>query len=260
VPTPGVDIVTEIACDEFGGVKNLFDGMEPIFAMVNPQIRPAFLKEPVNIFVGFHRDIWPLGVKLLNIETVGSLHQGTKCMANPFSESPFLIRIRGEAGPFYRWPLRLWPGEYDVIVDINRNGVYDPGIDLLDGGSQVGFVISDDGKTQPLYKIILSSYDDLNFENLTSVEIRAQVVTTDGTPVPDVTVFFNVGKGPGTVAPPSSITDINGIATTIFDGGNPGEWSLIRAFVIIDGKKYIARISQWGQCGCVHNQGTGSGG
>lgn len=260
VPIPGVDLVTDIACDVAGVYKNLFDGMEPIFGMVNPEIRPAVLGEPVSIFVMFHRDVWPQGLKLLNIESVGSLHQGTKCLANKFSGSPAFILIKGEAKPLYRYPLRLWPGDYDVIVDINRNGVYDPGVDILDGASQVGFVVPDNGESQPLYKIILSSYDDLNFEDLNSVEIRAQVVTGDLTPVPNVTVHFSVAKGPGSVNPLVDITDAEGIAITIFDGGAPGQWSLIRAFVDIDGMRYTARISQWGQCGCVHNQGTGTAG
>jgi hypothetical protein len=256
-PTPGVDIVTDIACDVVGNHKNVFDGLEPIYAWVNSPIRPAELGEEVSIFVTFHRDVWPLGLKLLNIETVGSLHQGTKCEANQFSENPRIIQVRGDAKPLYRRALRLWPGDYDVIVDINRNGVYDPGIDILDGGSQVGFSISDDGESQPLYKIIESSWDDLNFASSTAVEIRAQVVTTDGTPVPDVIVHFNVARGPGSVTPTSGITDINGIVTTIFDGSTPATPSIIRAFVDIDGIRYTARISQWGKCACAHNQGVG---
>ena len=43
-------------------------------------------------------------------------------------------------GPVLVWHARLVPGHYDIVIDANRNGVYNASTDGLDSGSP-GFVV-----------------------------------------------------------------------------------------------------------------------
>ena len=46
----------------------------------------------------------------------------------------------GEIAPALVWHAPLAPGSYDIVIDANRNGVYDAATDGLDSGSP-GFVV-----------------------------------------------------------------------------------------------------------------------
>ncbi|NIA11458.1 MAG: PKD domain-containing protein, partial [Nitrospiraceae bacterium] len=46
----------------------------------------------------------------------------------------------GDVGPVLVWHAPLTPGRYDIVIDANRNGVYDTSTDGLDSGSP-GFVV-----------------------------------------------------------------------------------------------------------------------
>jgi len=48
--------------------------------------------------------------------------------------------VSGDVGPVLVWHARLTPGSYDIVIDANRNGVYDAATDGLDSGSP-GFVV-----------------------------------------------------------------------------------------------------------------------
>ena len=48
----------------------------------------------------------------------------------------------GNIAPVLVWPAPLVVGEYDIVIDANRNGVYDAHVDGLDSGSP-GFVVID---------------------------------------------------------------------------------------------------------------------
>ncbi len=48
----------------------------------------------------------------------------------------------GGVGPVLIWHAPLVPGSYDIVIDANRNGVYDAATDGLDSGSP-GFVVVD---------------------------------------------------------------------------------------------------------------------
>ena len=47
------------------------------------------------------------------------------------------------------WHAPLVPGEYDIVIDANRNGVYDVSTDGLDSGSH-GFVVIPDVPPSPV--------------------------------------------------------------------------------------------------------------
>jgi len=50
--------------------------------------------------------------------------------------------VNGGVGPVLVWHASLVVGDYDIVIDANRNGVYDASIDGLDSGSP-GFVVID---------------------------------------------------------------------------------------------------------------------
>ncbi len=48
----------------------------------------------------------------------------------------------GDITPTEVWPAPLTPGEYDMVFDANRNGIYDVGIDVVDNPAHPGFVVT----------------------------------------------------------------------------------------------------------------------
>ncbi|NLP10859.1 hypothetical protein GX408_10740 [bacterium] len=255
-PVGGADIITDIACDAYGNYKNTFTDMEAVYGLANPLVRPAELASLLplchsNVVVSPHKAIWAKDDPLIHIETVGSMHSPLEVVLDPSSGSMGLTMVRGECRPGYRQPLRLWPGDYDMIVDVNNNNMYDPGVDLLDGGTQVGFTIAG---TPPPVKFIFFALPD--FEAMGKTPMRAVVLKSDHTPVVGATVSFNVGKGPGEVDPKSVVTDAHGMAETLFWGAEEAKWSIVRAIVMVDGVQYVARISVWGDMCSTHNQGV----
>jgi len=48
----------------------------------------------------------------------------------------------GDIVPTDVWPAPLTPGEYDIVFDANRNGIYDVGIDVVDNPAHPGFVVT----------------------------------------------------------------------------------------------------------------------
>ena len=44
-------------------------------------------------------------------------------------------------GPANVWPPPLTPGEYDMVFDVNQNGVYNAGVDVVDDPNHPGFVV-----------------------------------------------------------------------------------------------------------------------
>jgi hypothetical protein len=47
----------------------------------------------------------------------------------------------GDLGPVDVWSPPLTPGEYDMVFDVNQNGTYDAGIDVVDDPNHPGFVV-----------------------------------------------------------------------------------------------------------------------
>jgi hypothetical protein len=250
------DIIMDIACDELGMYHNSFTRLDGIYALAKPLIRPSGLNtmghvSHSGIYVSPHKSIWKKGDRLIHIETVGSMNSAVEAVIDTSSGALALTLVRGPSKSGYREPLRLWPGDYDMIVDINNNGTYDPGTDLLDGGTQIGFSIPG---IPPDVKMIFYAMPDVDVSNTTP--LRVVLIRGTGEPIVGATVTFNVGKGYGSVAPASVITDAEGMATTYFTGAEPGQWSIVRALVTVDGIQYVARISIWGDLTYTHNQGV----
>jgi len=261
-PPSGADILAEVACDANGNHKNEFAETEAIWASVNPLTRPADLPVLMDlchstIFISPHKSVWQKNDPLVHIETVGSLNAPIEALVEPTSGSLALTMVRGESKLGYRQPLRLWPGDYDMIVDVNNNFSYDPGVDILDGGPHVGLKIPG---TPPAIKFIFFALPDFPIVANGKFLLRAVVLRGDHTPVTDAKVQFNIGRGTGSLDPKSGLTDEQGMTHTFLWGMQEAQWSIIRAVVTVDGVQYEARISVWGELCLAHNQGIIIGG
>jgi len=150
---PGeMDLVAELGCTEdvyekgpaprVGSDKALCVRAAPALVGEHPMANEA------SIYVVRHQDAWKTGDKLENkgpgptkVRTVGAWG---------------IDRVRV-------WPAPVLPGTYDVVVDVDNNGSYDRGIDLLDNtgtqenGVSVGMVVTDAGNLVTLAGRVVDS-------------------------------------------------------------------------------------------------------
>jgi hypothetical protein len=273
---PGANpIIVDIAADEMGVHRNTFDELDPIFAQVDPNVRPADLvswmyavdlatgmkKEAtdwVPVYVMPHRDAWLDSAQLVTERTVGTHQMPCFVQINPMSGAVSRFRLRGETKAGYYHPLRLWPGDYDVIVDVNRNCKYDAGVDLLDGGSQVGFRVTS-VDTCPAVRLINTADEDLLERGHNSTHLWAYLVRPDNSPIPNAKVKFIAILGPGKVETADAITDAYGMAVTKVFDISCSEMTRVRTETVVDDVLYYDLVSLYGTCGCGHNQGHNQG-
>ena len=263
---PGAsDIVVDIACDMMGMPQNSFDDLEPLFAKVDPTVRPADLKKwlsplPrwVSVFVTPHKDNWRQDDQLVTIRTVGTHQMPSYVQMNERSGAIDLFRLRGETKSGYYLPLRLWPGDYDVVVDVNRNFMYDPGIDLLDGGPQVGFSVTSPD-TMPDVRLINTASEDILGRGSGDPTLFGQLMDADDNPIPNIDVKFTVVLGPGWVDPSMDVTDDEGVARTKVYGLEIGKMTRVRTEAIVDGELYYNVVSFFRTLPCTHDQGHNQG-
>lgn len=264
---PGADhIVVDIATDMMGMVQNTFDELEPIWAKVDPDVRPADLRSwllplPhwVPVFVTPHKTLWEQDDQLVTVRTVGTHQMPAYVQMNERSGTIDLFRLRGETKIGYYHPLRLWPGDYDVIVDVNRNFLYDPGIDLLDGGPQVGFTVVSEADTMPKVRLINTASEDiLGRGSEPNPYLHGQLLDDENNPIVGVDVKFTVVLGPGYVDPIEDVTDEEGIATTRVYGIGY-EVTRVRTEAVVDGKLYYNLVSFYKTLPCNHDQGHSIG-
>ncbi|HQK95607.1 MAG TPA: carboxypeptidase-like regulatory domain-containing protein, partial [Armatimonadota bacterium] len=150
---PGeMDLVAELGCAEdvyekgpaprVGSDKALCVRAAPTLVGATPMAGEA------SIYIVRHQDTWKTGDKLENkgpgptkVRTVGAWG---------------MDRVRV-------WPAPVLPGAYDVVVDVDNNGAYDRGIDLLDNtgtqenGVSVGMVVTDAGNLVTLAGRVVDS-------------------------------------------------------------------------------------------------------
>lgn len=251
-PSSPIDIIADIACDEMGIHRNTFTELEALYAAVAPLVRPDTLNEQVAVYVVFHKDVWIDEDPMVCIETTGDLNMPSLCMADPFSANLDLTLIRSLAKVGYRNPLKLWPGNYDVIVDVGRNGVYDAGTDILDGGPQVGFNIPG---TVPAVRLIGGADSNVLGRDSNQTNVWAQMVGADGLPIVGATVTFSVSQGPGSLSETTVVTNESGLAMTVFTGADYGHDSKIRIVVTVNGVQYVYVFSIWRSIPITHTQG-----
>ncbi|HNT67130.1 MAG TPA: hypothetical protein PKN04_15205 [bacterium] len=261
------DILEEIACDELGNYKNVFDSLETIFARVNPNRRPLLTNrrrpidtaEFIGVFITPHKDVWTEGDSLVDIRTVGTFEMPIHCLWAQSSGSLPITRLRGLPMVDDPRPIVMWPGEYDVIIDVDRDTYYDQGTDILDGGPMgPGFVVP--GNPPEVRFVASADIDfftcprDLYFpEDWTKV--WGTLVDSLGTFYKDIPIAFTVVSGPGSFDADTSITSGSGRAYSIFRGGQKYTGTLLRLDATLDKELYTKYVLVFRKGCYVHNQG-----
>ncbi|MBU0528158.1 hypothetical protein KKF86_00140 [bacterium] len=129
--TAGEDIQVQIACNNNYEYVDIFQTTDNVYAYLNPRIQ-QFTHKWVHKYVVIHQAVWNDGDPLDDVTQVPELDTPQYGCTN---EGRVLI-----------WPATLTAGKYDVVIDVDRNGFYDKGLDFLDnidsyGQSTAGFIV-----------------------------------------------------------------------------------------------------------------------
>lgn len=275
-PAGAADIIQDIACDAFGTYQNQFDSLATVYARVNAIVKPKLPSEFVNVFIAPHKALWQTGDALYSMRTVGTFEMPVQCLWNGYAGYLPLIRIHGGSLSSDPMPIKMWPGEYDVIIDVDRNYVYNPGTDILDGGSAgPGFTVP--GKVPGIRFGASADNDFLGrtagdpaiwgyFRDQVVTPVWGVVVDSLGGLVRDIPITFSIIDGPGSLSVPTATTGLNGAAFSVFTGATVGSATVVKLEATVKGKDYTKNVLifrkipwQHNQGIIVHNQGVVSG-
>ncbi len=128
-PHPGGPIYAELASRADYTYTNSFTVGDQINVWLNPGFILDQVGDYVLKYILLHSDEWPDGISIEDITGGIELDPVQEQCVN---EGLILVWMLAEIG------------EYDVLMDINANGIYDEGIDVLDGGpGGPGFVVTE---------------------------------------------------------------------------------------------------------------------
>ena len=127
----GGDIQVQIACDSHNDYKDIFEATEHVYARLNPSTQ-QFTHKWVHKYVVIHQDEWTTGDVLVDVSR-----------GSEFDTPQYGCTNEGRVRV---WSATLNAGKYDIVIDVNRNGVYDEGLDFVDnidsyGLPTAGFVV-----------------------------------------------------------------------------------------------------------------------
>lgn len=274
-PASGAHIIQDIACDAYGTHKNQFDSLEVIYGQVTAMTRPQGASEFVTVFIAPHKPVWMKGDKLFSLRTVGTHEMPVQCLWNGYWGYLPVIRIHGGSLATDPNPIKMWPGEYDVILDVDRNNVYDPGVDILDGGALPGFTVP--GKVPPVRFGASADLDFLGrtegdpdiwgyFRDHIKTPVWGVLVDSLGGFISGVPIKFSISEGSGTLSTTTATTGLNGAAYTVFSGLTWGKSATVKLEARVKDKDYVRYVLifrkipwQHNQGIIVHNQGTMNG-
>jgi hypothetical protein len=115
----GAPYITELACRKDGVYTNTFTAPEPVYIWLNPGVQILTPHAYVYKYIVPHRTEW------LDGDAIEDITGGAESDAVQFGCA--------NEGLVLVWAESL-VGEYDAVIDMNGNGVYDEGTDILDGG------------------------------------------------------------------------------------------------------------------------------
>ena len=119
--------------------RDTYSTTDDIYCWINPSTRFSISTlsihaSTVDKYIVKHKDAWESGNALIDV-------------SSPNPESDTVQHGCTNEGRVLVWPAPLEEGDYDAIIDVNKNGVYDKGTDVLDGVnadcSSVGFTVRD---------------------------------------------------------------------------------------------------------------------
>ena len=105
---------------------------ENVFVGVDPCIQPAYVGQTADVYIVADRTDtqWTVDKNLADMTAGGVV------------ETLTVGGLCGNCWKVLAWPATLTEGKYDVVLDFNRDGLYTPGVDLIDGLDRVGFTVS----------------------------------------------------------------------------------------------------------------------
>ncbi len=188
-----------VACTEKGVFKSVFNKGENVSVWVNPpgRITETFWKM-VGKFIVIHKAAWVNGDVLIDASGRPEWDIVRLACSNEFCHT-------------------LWysakAGIYDVIVDVDGDGNYTLGVDLVDQGPDGTGGVK---VIAPENAVMTVGADKSVVTKNEPVTLTAQVQKTDDegapTPVAGVTVTFTILNGSGTLSSATATTDANGNA------------------------------------------------
>jgi hypothetical protein len=105
---------------------------ENVFVGVDPCIQPAYVGQTADVYIVADKTDaqWTVDKSLTDMTAGGVV------------ETLTVGGLCGNCWKVLAWPATLTEGKYDVVLDFNRDGLYTPGVDLIDGLDRVGFTVS----------------------------------------------------------------------------------------------------------------------
>lgn len=161
----------QIAVDRNGNKRDLFDpdanipDIRDLFASVTP-LQRSQQQQPaaVDLYVVAHQDVWS-GSDPLN--DVSAAAETSAVQADTNSQAPWLLWERPS----------LQAGCYDVVIDTNQNGVFNPGIDFVDNIDHLGAVSCGVRVSQPgCTNVTINSHADGDIVTDTAITLAGNVV------------------------------------------------------------------------------------
>jgi hypothetical protein len=111
--------------------KNTFLTTENVYVGVDPCIQPTYVGQSAKVYIVADKTDaqWTVDHSLNDV--------------TGFVETLTVGGICGNCWKVLAWTNPLIIGKYDVVLDFNQDGVYTPGVDLIDGLDKVGFTVSE---------------------------------------------------------------------------------------------------------------------
>ena len=152
VRMPGFDFTAQLASDASLNYRDTFVTSENVYVYINPRTRMQLGSDYwVKKYVVRHKDAWNTGDTLTDVSGPNNPWEADTVQSGCTNEGRVLV-----------WPAPVTAGEYDVVIDVNRNGTYDEGVDILDGAPNApGFVVVGTSQAQqPRKKKTIMVYMD----------------------------------------------------------------------------------------------------
>jgi hypothetical protein len=133
------DLYAQLSSNRNRNYIDMFAPTEDVWCWINPDSPLGESDRYIDRYIVKHKDNWLQGDELKDVS--GPNPEGSTIQTGCTNMGNVLI-----------WPAPLDPGEYDIIIDFNRNGIYDEGVDILDGtnvdGTNVGFRVAQTAKAE----------------------------------------------------------------------------------------------------------------
>ncbi|MEW5923507.1 MAG: hypothetical protein AB1746_05920 [Candidatus Zixiibacteriota bacterium] len=115
--------------------RNTFLTTEDVYVGVDPCLQPSYVGQTADIYIVADKSDaqWTTStaVALNTLDVTGVI------------ETITVGGICGNCWKTLAWSAPLTVGQYDVVLDFDRDGFYTPGIDLIDALDPVGFIVAE---------------------------------------------------------------------------------------------------------------------